>query len=151
VVAEQVLLHAIEFAKSLHLDVTLTTAILSEIEYRRYIEEHVEVIAGSTTTRVFKGPYEEFKSEAAAKAMQYLHEVSKRLKTDGIENVSERLLQGQPAEAIVSLAHEIPGSLIAMTTHGRSGVQRWLLGSVADRVIRHSAAPVLLVRAKSES
>jgi nucleotide-binding universal stress UspA family protein len=149
-VAEQVLPHAIELAKGLNVDITLITAVLSEFEYRKYIEERVEVIAGSTATRVFKGPYEEFKNEAAAKAMRYLHEVSKRLKAEGVPNVSQRLLQGQPADAIISLAQEIPGSLVAMTTHGRSGVQRWLLGSVADRVVRQADAPVLLIRAQSE-
>jgi nucleotide-binding universal stress UspA family protein len=38
-----------------------------------------------------------------------------------------------------------------MTTHGRSGIGRWLLGSVADRVVRHSRDPVLVVRATEET
>ena len=54
---------------------------------------------------------------------------------------------GDPAEKIleVCLRHDI--DLIAMSTHGRSGIGRWLLGSIADKVVRHSEKPVLLLRA----
>jgi len=53
---------------------------------------------------------------------------------------------GQPAEAILDAARFDDVDMIAMTTHGRSGIQRFLLGSVADRVVRHAHVPVLLVR-----
>jgi nucleotide-binding universal stress UspA family protein len=43
----------------------------------------------------------------------------------------------------------VPDDLVAMTTHGRTGLERWLMGSVAEAVIRRSSAPVLLVRATS--
>jgi len=48
---------------------------------------------------------------------------------------------------VADFARETPHSLVAMTTHGRSGLGRWILGSVADRVIRHSGGPVLVIRA----
>ena len=44
------------------------------------------------------------------------------------------------------LADPQPGDVIVMTTHGRGGVARWFLGSVAEDVVRRSAVPVLLVR-----
>lgn len=47
-----------------------------------------------------------------------------------------------PASEIVSQAEKEPAILIAMATHGRSGLARMILGSVADRVVRHSVAPV---------
>jgi len=53
---------------------------------------------------------------------------------------------GAPAEEIVALATEERADLIIMGTHGRSGVTRMLLGSVAERVIRLAASPVLIVR-----
>lgn len=56
---------------------------------------------------------------------------------------------GSPAEVIVEKATANPGTLIAMSTHGRSGLQRWLLGSVADKVLHACANPLLLVRAAS--
>lgn len=55
---------------------------------------------------------------------------------------------GQPADEIISYAEQSGCDLIAMSTHGRSGIGRWVYGSVADKVLRGSAAPVLLVRVK---
>ena len=61
--------------------------------------------------------------------------------------MEERLIHGEPAGAIVDLAKETPNALVAMTTHGRSGVERWVMGSVTDRLVRHSGQPVLVIRA----
>jgi universal stress protein A len=53
---------------------------------------------------------------------------------------------GDPAEAIVRMAKELKADLIVMTTHGRTGLQHVLLGSVAEKVVRHALCPVLTVR-----
>jgi nucleotide-binding universal stress UspA family protein len=55
---------------------------------------------------------------------------------------------GGVANAILEYAEANKIDLIAMCTHGRTGLARWTLGSVADRVLRASSAPLLLVRAK---
>jgi nucleotide-binding universal stress UspA family protein len=57
------------------------------------------------------------------------------------------VLTGHPAEEIVDYAKKKKVDLILMATHGRSGVRRWVLGSVADKVLRTSKVPVWLVRA----
>jgi nucleotide-binding universal stress UspA family protein len=57
---------------------------------------------------------------------------------------------GRPAEAIVEAAANLEATVIAMSTHGRSGLTRWALGSVAERVVRTSAIPVLLSRGAAE-
>ena len=54
---------------------------------------------------------------------------------------------GSAADEILRCAHEKQVDLILMATHGRSGLRRWVLGSVADKVLRASSIPVLLVRA----
>ncbi len=54
---------------------------------------------------------------------------------------------GRSADEILAFAHEVGADLIAMSTHGRSGISRWVFGSVADRVLRGATCPVLLVRA----
>ncbi len=59
----------------------------------------------------------------------------------------EEFRTGDPAGQILGLADDLPADLIAMSTHGRSGVSRWVLGSVAEKVIRTATAPVLVVRA----
>jgi nucleotide-binding universal stress UspA family protein len=58
------------------------------------------------------------------------------------------ILSGSPAEQIVDYADAENIDLIFMATHGRSGIKRWALGSVADKVVRATAKPVLLIRAK---
>ena len=57
------------------------------------------------------------------------------------------LAAGYPAEAILRFATEKDIDLILMATHGRSGIKRWVMGSVADKVLRASRVPVWLVRA----
>jgi nucleotide-binding universal stress UspA family protein len=57
---------------------------------------------------------------------------------------------GQPAHAILDFAECADLDLIAMTTHGRSGLQRWAHGSVAGKVLDHTRMPLLLVRAQPE-
>jgi nucleotide-binding universal stress UspA family protein len=54
---------------------------------------------------------------------------------------------GTPAETIIDYAHQEPIDLIVMATHGRSGLRRWVYGSVADKVLRGADVPILLVRA----
>jgi len=58
------------------------------------------------------------------------------------------LLAGPPAVALLDVLR--PGDLVVMTTHGRAGVRRWLLGSVADKLVRTSPGPVLIVRANQD-
>ena len=54
---------------------------------------------------------------------------------------------GSAAEEIIKAADEINADLIAMSTHGRSGLSRWAFGSVTDRVMRGGNVPILVVRA----
>ena len=58
--------------------------------------------------------------------------------------------QGIAPEAIIEKAAVEKSTFIAMTTHGRSGLNRWLLGSVAEKVLRATTNPLLLVRAAHE-
>jgi len=65
------------------------------------------------------------------------------------DKVRPVLLSGAPNKEIVDYAKKEDVSLIAMMTHGQSGVKRWLLGSTADKVIRETDRPVLLIRAEA--
>ena len=79
-------------------------------------------------------------------SIDYLRKVGEELRQQGIHSVDERLLHGHPAAAINDFALEGDDNLVVMTTHGRSGIGRWALGSVTDRVVQHCGAPVLVVR-----
>ena len=59
---------------------------------------------------------------------------------------SRTVTLGDPVDQIVRLAETESIGLIVMSTHGRSGIGRWVIGSVADAVVRRTAVPSLLVR-----
>jgi len=61
-------------------------------------------------------------------------------------NVSRRTVEGEPATEILDLSANRGMDLIALGTHGRTGITRWALGSVAERVLRSTEVPLLLVR-----
>jgi nucleotide-binding universal stress UspA family protein len=79
-------------------------------------------------------------------AQRYLDSIAKKLAAEGI-NASIEVLLGKPAEAIIGYAEQHGCGLIVMASHGRSGPSRWAYGSVADKILRSSHVPVLIVRA----
>ena len=78
-------------------------------------------------------------------ALEYLAPLAAELKRRGIR-VRTQVRRGEPVEEIVDCAREVDADLIAMTTHGRSGLGRWLFGSVAEAVLREAEIPVFLMR-----
>ena len=72
--------------------------------------------------------------------------LANQIRSEGVADVECKILYGDPSRAIVDLTYEYPDALVAMTTHGRSGMSRWLMGSVADTVVRQAAGPVLVLR-----
>ena len=78
-------------------------------------------------------------------AREYLARVQSQLILEGLKVESE-VLVGTAAEAITTFAKGSGVDFIAIATHGRSGISRWVFGSVADRVLRSSGVPVLIVR-----
>lgn len=82
-------------------------------------------------------------------AEEYLSEQARALRLLGL-SVTVCAAVGEPAEQITEAAHDTDDCLIVMGTHGYSGIRRWMLGSVADRVVHSTAAPVLLVRSSVE-
>lgn len=79
-------------------------------------------------------------------ALAYLKTVKERLGKNGVD-ASMEVRIGNPSEEIINYAEETKADLIAMSTHGRSGISRWVLGSVTAKVVRAIKTPVLLVRA----
>ena len=85
------------------------------------------------------------KTNAQKQCNIYLGEVEKQLRDKGF-NVKTASVLGKPAEEIVDYAAKNGVDLIIMASHGRAGVSRWAYGSVADKVLRSSCVPVLLVK-----
>jgi nucleotide-binding universal stress UspA family protein len=79
-------------------------------------------------------------------AERYLEALGKDLATRAGGTVTHSLLRGEPVQLISDRATEIGADLIVMTSHGRTGFRRALLGSVADGVMRNAKTPVLILR-----
>ena len=80
-------------------------------------------------------------------AEHYLDAVRAGLAAKGVRRVETSVWYGPPASAIVEAARVANADLIVMTTHGRSGLGRLILGSVAEAVVRGTSTPILLLRA----
>ena len=76
----------------------------------------------------------------------YLEKTAESLKCPGV-TVHTMVRTGNAAEEIHQVANEINADLIAMSTHGRSGLRRMAFGSITDKVLRGTRIPVLMVRA----
>ena len=79
-------------------------------------------------------------------AVDYLSQLGDRLGAQGHQVETQAIVGVHPAPALVDYAHKHPIDLIAIGTHGRRGLRRLVLGSVADKVLRSANVPILLVR-----
>jgi len=103
------------------------------------------VLFGVCEPLVESGYYIPETSLTSEETKKYLARVEKQLKEAGI-SVQIEIRKGKAAEQIIKYASEKPFNLIAMSTHGRSGLGRWVFGSVADKVLHGASIPILLVR-----
>ena len=146
-VAEMALPHAALLASALGLPVKLLQVTPAEADYYSYLAAG----PGMVPTSLPSSPsVPEMVEQADRESLGYLADVSASLTSEGVGLVETQVTQGAPADAIVDTATSEAGSIVVMTTHGRTGVGRMLLGSVADRVIRQSGCPVLLIRPGSD-
>lgn len=132
-IAEQVLPPATSIGRALKARIILFRVPIVQVASSLLGEWHMPV----------EGVFETAEQDAQI----YLDQVAKRLRTQSIQ-VSTAMRIGGVANAIVEYAEVNDIDLIAMCTHGRTGLARWALGSVADRVLRASQVPLLLVRAR---
>jgi len=130
--AEQVLPHVADLAKRLGLEIILTRAYA--------LPPAVAPDAYGTYT-------EELINQLEVDARAYLAAKLGGLKEKGLKNITTVPDFGYGAEEIIKIARQTPDNFIAMCSHGRSGIRRWVLGSVTERVVRHSGDPVLIIRA----
>jgi nucleotide-binding universal stress UspA family protein len=133
--AERVLPTVAPLAQAMNLDVVLCRAY--NIPYTLY----------SGTEGYTAINFEELLASVKQEAMEYLEKKTAEMKGRGLTKVTFVAKEGFSADEIMALGRATPDNLIAMCSHGRSGVRRWVLGSVTETVVRHSGDPVLVVRA----
>jgi nucleotide-binding universal stress UspA family protein len=93
------------------------------------------------------GPVDELRERAEANTQRYLERIAAQLHEAGMP--VQIVVEGsRPATAILDVAEREQVDLIMLATHGRGGMERLMLGSVADRVVHHSRCPILLVPAR---
>ena len=131
--SEDALPPAASLAAALGLNPTLVTCIPSTSQM--YIGSVPELY-----------PYpDDLIQQAQESSDSYLRAAAESIRREhGIE-INREVLEGSPASVIVAYAQSKPNSLIAMSTQGRTGLGRWVLGSVTDSVIRTGNTPVLVI------
>jgi nucleotide-binding universal stress UspA family protein len=124
------------------------TLELGGVEARYTLVRVVPIVAPSAAvTGAIELDYrKELVTAMRESAAEYLSGIADRLRAEGYEVRTRILMHPQPARAILSQAREIGADLIALATHGRGGIARFALGSVADKVLRGADTPVLVVR-----
>jgi nucleotide-binding universal stress UspA family protein len=128
-VSESILPHVINVAKPANATVVLFQA-------HEAIEPKVREVMGEDIAK-------ELDMVTREDTQSYLDKISDDLANQGIK-AETILAKGKPAEAIIQYVATHAVDLIVMATHGRSGINRWAFGSVAEKVLRQSPVPVLL-------
>ncbi len=127
-----------------HVETLVKGCQVAEVEFIRVVEPFRPPASGE-----YIFPPEQaqrVEAEMKADAEKYLATVAQRVNYGDLKP-KWKVARGNPAEAIAEDAAKAGADLIVIATHGRSGPSRWVWGSVADRVLRSSCTPVLMVRA----
>ena len=132
-VAEAALAEATDQAKAFELPIHLVRVVDTNV---------LEQVGGSAAAFNYTMLGEMFEAESDD-AATYLDSMTKRLEGEGL-SVSHDVRVGPIARSILDVIDD--GDLIVMGSHGRTGIRRWVLGSIAEEVLRHSPVPVLMVK-----
>jgi nucleotide-binding universal stress UspA family protein len=136
--AEQSLKHALAIIKS---DKPATIVLFAVVEP---INPVFLCAPGSGRSVIDGVLLEELLEKKQKESREYLAGLLTRLKSKGVE-LQSALTIGRASEAIVKFAESNNIDLIIMSTHGRSGINRWVMGSVTEQVMRSSRVPVLVI------
>lgn len=127
--AEAVLPHAEALAKSENAELVILR--VPSIPAGEYIA--IDPIVAST-----------IRKDIRDEAVKYVNQKVDTLKKDHIK-ATGLTKEGPVPDTILEVAEETHVDMIAMSTHGRTGVKRWLMGSVADKIVHHTHIPVMLI------
>jgi nucleotide-binding universal stress UspA family protein len=140
--AEQILEPAVTLGEAMGAEYTLLRVIRPVAAIHYPPEGAME----ATLPEGMRQQLERVETEARVKAEEYLHETAQRLRGRLLRVHTKVVDEAQPALAVIDTAQRMPANLVAMQTHGRRGLSRLVLGSVADKVLRGAAVPLLLQR-----
>jgi nucleotide-binding universal stress UspA family protein len=138
-VAEQIVPHAEDLARSMGAELIL---------FQTY-ESFLGVISGEAMVTMSAEEIKEANRHREEDAKAYLRTIAGTLREMGL-TVSEVVVPGDPADVILSYAESNVVDMICMSTHGHSGLKRWVFGSVTDKVLHAGDMPILVVRAAGQ-
>ena len=150
--AECALPHVEELAKGCATEEVILVSVTERVQGYRAMEGSSEPAVGSgggwmsSSQPLRQRLVPEAFGKKEKQAQRYLDRIAEKIAAKGI-NVSTEVLLWKPAEAIVGYAKQFGCDLIVMASQGRSGSSRWAHGSVADKVLKGSCIPVLVIRA----
>jgi nucleotide-binding universal stress UspA family protein len=108
------------------------------------VVQHIHTIGGPDHFIYSEQQIEQMKSETA----RYLEKVSEQFAKEKAHII---LRKGDPAQEIIKISAEENVNVVAMSSHGKSGITRWIMGSVSNKVLHAGKTPLLLVRPKKTS
>ncbi len=112
------------------------------------VRQQLRIHAGGGAVSV---PYnEEELAEMRDAATEYLNKMGDGLRNEKVTVICKTAVSENPADEIIKAEVEVNADLVAMATHGRSGITRFAIGSVADKVLRGGSVPVLMLRATED-
>ena len=126
-----------------HVIAIATGSRVTEVILLRIIEELPKLAYSETSEDIVQ----EAEAKAASDFKDYLAQLANKLEKEGIATQTV-VIQGKPADEILNYAEKNQVDLIIMSTHGRSGISRWVFGSVADKVVHYSTFPIFIVPPK---
>ncbi len=130
---------ALEYALTLAERFGGSVHVLHAWEVPAYLRPDLTVWSGEVSATLADHAH----AEAERALLQFLAD----MKLVGRKNVTSQIISGSPYATILAIAEEGKYDMIAMGTHGRTGLSHLVLGSVAEKIVRHSKCPVLTVRA----
>ena len=134
-----------------HVETFISGCQVGAIVLVRVVEPTVSTYKGAYVTsaddlKKIDAHTKKIEEERKNNAAEYLKGVVSRFKP-GMVKFQTEVLVGKTADSLVDYVEATDVDLILIATHGRSGVSRWVRGSIADRILRASRVPVLMVRA----
>jgi nucleotide-binding universal stress UspA family protein len=127
-----------------HVEALVTGCKIPNVVFARVIEPFRQT--GGDSSVLTAEERHRIESLDKANAEKYLDNLVNRLNYDKAL-IRKEIIFGKPGDCLADYATNNGVDLIMIATHGRSGVSRWVWGSVADRILRSACVPVLMVRA----
>ena len=112
-----------------------------------YMSDYVKI--NNRDEQVIESNYAKANEAEESRALAELFAIERELRAEGL-SVDHRITSGiDAAKEIMQISKEQSIDLIIMSTHGRSGLNRWMMGSVAEKVLRYGEVPLMLVNART--